>query len=207
MVDTRHTHIALDTKRLARRYAQNIRNSFPEPTLLRASDAIAANISLVPGFADCKVLLTYLPMGSEADTWRAIELALAHGKQIAAPRTHWESKSMDWYFIHGRESLERSALGIPEPLADEDSRFFPQDSNNPMMALVPGLMFDRCGYRLGYGGGFYDRFLQNFNGIAAGISLEGQLYPSLKEMGLVEAHDVELDYVVTEKGIYSACIC
>jgi 5-formyltetrahydrofolate cyclo-ligase len=65
------------------------------------------------------------------------------------------------------------------------------------LALVPGLAFDRHGWRLGYGGGFFDRFLSQFSGVNLGITFDALLLDSLPH----DTYDIPLNYVVTEKGL------
>ncbi|OUP06489.1 hypothetical protein B5F33_10055 [Collinsella sp. An2] len=68
------------------------------------------------------------------------------------------------------------------------------------VAIVPGLAFDRRGYRLGYGGGYYDAFLRSFPGVSVGLCRSAALFEDLGDLGALEPHDVPVDVVVTEQG-------
>ena len=68
-----------------------------------------------------------------------------------------------------------------------------------MMALVPGLTFDATGYRLGYGGGFYDTFLSVFDGVSVGLCREAQFSEDLRAEEVVDSHDLPAQLVVTEE--------
>lgn len=93
-----------------------------------------------------------------------------------------------WYRVTSFEGLEKSRYGIWEPPEDPVSEVAPNGSA-PSLAIVPGLSFDACGMRLGYGGGYYDAFLASFPGVAIGICFSCQLLPSLSACGLAEPHD------------------
>ena len=67
------------------------------------------------------------------------------------------------------------------------------------VAIVPGLAFDRRGYRLGYGGGYYDAFLRSFPGVSVGLCRSTSLFEDLGDLGVLEMHDVPVDVVVTEQ--------
>ena len=94
------------------------------------------------------------------------------------------------------DCLERSSFGVEEPPADPAREVTPRDFHTPV-ALVPGLAFDREGYRLGYGGGFYDTFLPTFPGTSMGLCRAAQLADHLPH----EDYDMPVDEVVTEHGL------
>ena len=72
----------------------------------------------------------------------------------------------------------------------------------PVIALVPGLAFDRAGFRIGYGGGYYDRFLAGFPGTSIGLAREQFLAESLEQLGALDTFDQPVDYIATESGLY-----
>lgn len=74
--------------------------------------------------------------------------------------------------------------------------------SKPVIALVPGLAFDRAGFRIGYGGGYYDRFLAGFPGTSIGLAREQFLAESLEQLGALDTFDQPVDYIATESGLY-----
>ena len=101
---------------------------------------------------------------------------------------------MEWYAIDGFENLEASAFGVEEPAADPARRIpVPGGEGALAVALVPGFAFDASGYRIGYGGGFYDVFLPTFGGVSLGLCRKAQLsdVPVPRD-----GHDVAVDEVI-----------
>ena len=143
------------------------------------------------------MVLAYLSVGDEVDTRELVRLAWDAGKMVAAPRVTGP-RSLAWYRVEAGDEFEVSAMGIEEPLARGERRVEPARLGERSIALVPGLAFDEMGYRLGYGGGFYDAFLERFGGVSIGLCRDAALVPSLADMGALEAHDRAVGIVVTE---------
>lgn len=164
-----------------------------DPTVrARADAALADRLAQLPAFASAQVVLTYVSIGDEVDTRELIAQALVAGKTVAAPRVSGPHV-MDWYRIDGVDGLVRSSFGVLEPPADEARRIAP-DQVEDALALVPGFAFTPQGYRLGYGGGFYDVFLAGFRGATVGLCRDEFLRA---DVGPLEAHDQAVDLVVT----------
>jgi 5-formyltetrahydrofolate cyclo-ligase len=99
---------------------------------------------------------------------------------------------MDYYYINSFDDLEKGAYGLMEPDINKCQKV---TDLNKGICLVPGLVYDREGYRLGFGKGYYDRFLINFHGITIGIC-----YSRCVEQSLPRGfYDKPIDLVVTEK--------
>lgn len=130
----------------------------------RCDAAITQNLLAWPVFQQAKTLLTYVSVGGEADTFALMEAALAQGKAVAVPRCLSEHR-MVFCRISGAEDLAAGAYGIPEPAPHCP----PAERDPSALCLVPGLAFDRAGNRIGYGGGYYDRFLADFEGVTVGL--------------------------------------
>jgi len=129
----------------------------------------------------------YLSFGSEAGTELLVSGLLSRGKTVCVPRTEGEKM----FAVPYSAELEKSKFGTFEPTHGED---MPCE-----VALVPLLFADRRGVRLGYGGGFYDRyFAEHKDTVKAGVCYEGQI----KEALWGEEHDIPLDYLLTEKGLF-----
>ncbi len=173
-----------------------LRAALPEAERWAIDGAIAASVQRLPQFAAADAVFTYLSFGAEVDTRGLIGAALEAGKTVALPRVVPGTRSMDWYAIDSLDGLEHSPLGMEEPPAAVRAVDFACP-----VALVPGLAFDGAGYRLGYGGGFYDGFLPAFPGTAVGLCRAAQLVDRLAGW---EPHDVPVSLVVTERGAAAA---
>ncbi len=99
-----------------------------------------------------KTLYGYLPYNQEVRTVPILQRALQDGKKVAVPKVYGDT--MRFIYLEDLTQVEKSAMSIPEPVADE-----PVANDPTALVLMPGLAFDRKGNRMGYGGGFYDQFL------------------------------------------------
>ena len=149
-------------------------------TILKSSSAIK----------EAKVILTYASSLIEVDTRRLIKFALSEGKTVAVPKC--EGKNMRFLSIKSLSELTVGSHGVEEPVDGEEITDF---SNS--VCITPALRFDEKGYRLGYGGGFYDRFLRNYSGTAIGICYE-EFCGSIP----VGEFDISLETVITENGFF-----
>ena len=113
-----------------------------------ADAASAGSMAALPEFAEADGVFTYLSFGAEVDTRELIERAWSLGKTVALPRVVPGTRQMRWYAVDSLDCLERSSFGVEEPPADPAREVTPRDFHTPV-ALVPGLAFDREGYRLG----------------------------------------------------------
>ncbi len=165
-----------------------------------ADAAIRERLCALQAFGEAEVLLSYVSFASEVDTRDIIRQAWAVGKVVALPRCVPGTRQMSWYRVSSFDGLVRNRMGVEEPVADEQSGQ-PLGTGQRMLALVPGLVFDVAGYRLGYGGGFYDHFLADFDGVSVGLCREAQMLESLRTEGIIAPHDRPVQLVVTEKRV------
>lgn len=168
------------------------------PSVRAEVDArIADAVTTTEEWREAPAILTYLSVTYEVDTRELVRLAREDGKVVAAPRVTGP-RSLAWYRVEAGDELEVSAMGIEEPAARGERRVDPACLGERSVALVPGLAFDEMGYRLGYGGGFYDTFLGRFRGVSIGLCRDAALMPSLADMGALEVHDRAVGIVATE---------
>lgn len=146
------------------------------------------------------LLLTYLSIGSEVETRSIIQGAWDANVAVALPRCVMDTRELRWHRISSFDKLVKKSFGIKEPEPNSASEVIP--SQFSAVALVPALAFDKNGYRLGYGGGFYDRFLAHFAGLSVGIVRDRQIVESFHSLGAIEAHDLPVHMIVTEKQIF-----
>lgn len=140
-------------------------------------------------YKNCERIFLYASVGTEIDTLRLLHEAWLQGKTVALPKC-FSSGIMEFYEYNG--SLKEGKYHIPEPAGE--NMVFPQDND---LMIVPGLAFDRNGYRIGQGGGYYDRYLAKYNCIRVGFCRERFL---LKEVPIMW-NDIPVDYVITENAV------
>ena len=157
-------------------------------------EAIARNVAALPEFAAADAVFTYLSFGAEVDTRGLIQRAWDAGKTVCLPRVVPGTREMRWYTAGYLDGLVRSPFGVEEPPDDPTREVLPADFARPV-ALVPGLAFDREGFRLGYGGGFYDAFLPDFPGASIGLA---RACPLVDRLAVRDAHDVPVGLVCIE---------
>ncbi len=164
------------------------------------SEAIRAGLIQSRLYGEADVLWTYVSAkDNEVDTHAIIDHALAADKRVFIPVTTAAGKDLRWSRLHDLRDLERGHFGLFEPRADRVDWVCPSDEG---VCLVPGIVFTRTGFRLGYGGGYYDRFLADFRGISVGLAFEMQIAHHLP----LDIHDRPVQYVLTEAGWYQAAI-
>jgi 5-formyltetrahydrofolate cyclo-ligase len=167
-----------------------------DPLDRRAQEAeLSARLAGLPGFAEAEVVLLYVSaFPEEIATAPLLQLALALGKRLACPRVDRPARRLRLAAIaHPDHDLTPGTLGIREPRAD-----LPELAPDRIdWALVPGLAFDDRGYRLGRGGGYYDRLLPTLSPDAPRWALI--LEPQWVERLPVEPHDQRLDGVASPR--------
>lgn len=180
-----------------RRQFRAVRKALGEEERAKVDAGIEERVVSLPEFADADVLLAYLDFGPEVRTRGIIQRAWEAGKVVALPWCIPGTHEMRWYRVTSFDDLVRSKLGMEEPVpVDENEQQL--GTGQRMLALVPGLTFDPQGYRLGYGGGFYDTFLAMFDGVSAGLCREAAWSDDLRAEGIIDAHDLPVQLVVTE---------
>lgn len=145
-------------------------------------------------YAGAELICTYVSKPIEVDTAAIIARVLADGKRVAVPRCLPETLGMQFYEISSMDDLEPGCYSVLEPVLE---RCRPVRFSGKAICIVPGLCFDSCGYRLGYGKGYYDRFLAGFSGLTVGLC-----YSRCMRWNLPHGYyDRPVDVLVTEKYI------
>ena len=183
--------IAQDKKALRKKFKE-IRNSVSDVREL--SRQICSFVIESDFYKNADAVFTYYSDGSEVDTLTIIEKALRDNKKVALPKCSDRNGNMRFYYISSPEDLSEGMYGIMEPSAD-----FPADDfSSKSLCVVPGLSFDKDGYRLGYGKGYYDRFLSQFKGVSIGMCFDECLTSYLPR----DEFDIKVDYIITNTKIY-----
>ena len=117
-----------------------------------ASHDLGLQFAASPLYKEAKTIYGYLPYNQEVRTIPMLEQALREGKRVAVPKVYGDE--MKFIYLDDLTKVEKGYSGIPEPILDE-----PVADDATALVLMPGLAFDPQGHRIGYGGGFYDKFL------------------------------------------------
>ena len=137
-------------------------------------------------YKNAKTVYGYLPYNQEVRTTKAMEQVLKDGKGLALPKIYGDR--MDFIVVTDLSQVAKGYCGIPEPIHDE-----PLADDPTALVLMPGMAFDREGHRMGYGGGFYDKFLEREpNHPTLALCYDFQLLPHLE----TEPHDIPVDTVL-----------
>jgi len=140
-------------------------------------------------------ILLYAPKGSEVNVMLIAERALRAGKRVAFPLCDPEQLSMSFHFVESTSQLVPGSYGLLEP--PPELPVYDKASGRSAVCVVPGIVFDKNGYRIGYGKGYYDRYFADFKGSRVGL-----VYSELLKDRLPRGKfDRAMDIVITEKGV------
>lgn len=170
----------------------NLRNNVNAEDKKLKDEIIFEKIIYDKTFLKAKNIFTFVSFKNEVDTHKLIKYALARGKTVCVPKVNNINKTMEAIKINSFDELRKSNYGILEPLL-EDNKINPEIID---LVIVPGLAFDKNGGRVGYGGGYYDKFLWNKNMTAmkVGVCYRFQVINLVP----IDEHDVLLDRLITD---------
>lgn len=180
-------------KNLRARYRQ-FRERMDAEQKIGLDSTIQSRLLALGEYARADTVFTYVSKPIEVDTIALIQAALANHKQVAVPRCVPDTYDMEFYYITSLDDLGKGTFGVLEPDSSK-CRLVPADTLG--LCVVPGLSFDAQGYRLGYGKGYYDRFLAEFKGDTVGICYAGCVQWNLPH----GYYDKPVDLLITEKYI------
>lgn len=148
-------------------------------------------------FLCSKVLLAYYPIGSEVDICGLLEAMLGRKMMLALPISEPKARTLEWHSIKSLQSMHHGWANIPEPPNDPATLLDPGVlDEKEAIAIIPGVVFDTKGRRIGYGGGYYDRFLADFRGAKIGMAFREQIIEDLRALDAVETHDIAMDSLI-----------
>lgn len=139
-------------KQELRRAIRERKRAMTEEEIVKRSNALAEKFYNSPAYQAASTIYGYLPYNQEVRTVPMLQRALDDGKRVAVPKVYGEE--MRFIYLEDLTQVSRGYAGIPEPIADA-----PVAEDKQALVLMPGLAFDPQGHRIGYGGGFYDKFL------------------------------------------------
>ena len=173
-------------KKELRQAIRTRKRAMTEEEIVTKSAALAEKFLASDAYKNAKTIYGYLPYNQEVRTVPMLEQALRDGKKVAVPKCY--GSEMKFILLEDLSLVEKGYAGIPEPIADG-----PEGDDERALVLMPGLAFDEQGHRIGYGGGFYDKFLSREpNHPTLALCYDFQMLPSLE----TEEHDIPVDYVI-----------
>ena len=184
-----------NTKNSLRKSVLSFRSSLDKNDVLSMSADIFKQFLSIEKIQTSSKFMLYVDFRNEVATRDIISKLLDLGKEVYLPVTLKEEKKLIPKRIFSLDDLVSGAYGILEPHLDAPTI-------NPSLldvVVVPGSVFDNNGYRTGYGGGYYDRFLENTDAIRVGVCFDFQLVEDV----FSENHDKRMDFIITEKSILS----
>ena len=161
----------------------------PQKQKIAMDQALTEQFLNHPFYQEAKVIATYLSFPHEFQTQGLIDQALKDGKKVLIPKTY--PKGRMGFVVYNPQQLKKTSFGLLEPQGDLEV----VDTSRIDLIHVPGLAFTTEGYRIGYGGGYYDRYLENFAG-----QTMSTIYPCQIQNFNSEDHDIPVQEVLIYEG-------
>ena len=182
-----------------REYYLAKRRGMTEEERAEKNEKICKNMLASATFRYADILLMFYPKSDEIDLRRVAEAALAAGKKIAFPRCNAEDHTMVFHYVSSLDELSPGSYNIMEPDASLPV-FSPKTAENTnVVCIVPAVVFDKKGFRIGYGGGYYDRYLAGFRGTKIGFAYRDFIVNFVPH----GRFDLTVDVMITERGLYA----
>lgn len=189
-----------EEKKKIRKDVLAIRDALPRQVREAMSITISKNFAALDEVVKSFAIMIFLSFGSEVSTDYIIEWLWRQNKRVLAPLCRPGTREMDVYAINSFDDVAPGYFGIREPKQDILKPAAKQEID---LIAVPAVAFDGKGYRVGYGGGYYDRFLADMDIPKIGLAFSCQLVPQVPSDGF----DQPVQGIVTEKGYIAAVTC
>lgn len=176
-------------------YSQK-RKAIPDNIKRELDSAVCRAAVNMASFRYADIVLLYAATHDEINIDEIANEALKRGKKIAYPRCNKETHTMTYHYVSSLSELSPDSYGINEPPKDAPV-YTPESDTATALCFVPGLVYDKAGYRIGYGKGFYDRYLSSFSGCSIGVVYSDSILPAVPR----GRYDVSVDILLTEKGV------
>lgn len=192
-------------KNQIRKQYKNLRNQLTKDKIRKYSDCIMQTIRQTKEYQEANCILSYIDFGSEVITRDFITRAVTDGKNVFVPRVI--GSEMRFFQFTTFDDLIKSAYGILEPTIEqldfEDYCQRQQIASSKICMILPGLVFDLRGNRIGYGGGYYDRFLAAHKDIhKIAVCFDFQIIKDRNKALIADPFDQPFDFVVSESKLY-----
>jgi 5-formyltetrahydrofolate cyclo-ligase len=186
----------MDIKKTYRKAMKNRLQQMTSFTYDRNSQLIASKLYNEDSWKQAKMIGITISVGREVSTRQIIERAWREGKQVAIPKTSWKPKQLNFHVFTTYKQIEEVKYGLFEPNEQETTLIQPIDID---LLIVPGLCFSYDGYRIGYGGGFYDRFLTNYQGLTLSLAFDFQCLNWVPS----DNYDLPVKKIITNRKVYT----
>ncbi len=163
------------------------------------SEKVCRNMLGSATYRYADVLLMYYPKDDEIDIRPIVEAALAAGKKVAFPRCNPADHTMVFHFVSSLADLLPGSYNIMEPSAELPAFDLADAEKCNVACVVPAVVFDKKGFRIGYGGGYYDRYLAGFRGTKLGLVYRDFIVNFVPH----GRFDLTVDVMITERGLYA----
>ncbi len=177
-------------KKMTRNAIKGMRLALKKEEVKERSEACVSKVLQFPELIEAKTVCVYMPAGNEIDTTEIIRYCKENGKRLAAPRVNGDT--MEFYYFTDETDMEQGAYDIWEPTGTEAVE------DEESLVIMPGVAFDLSCNRIGYGKGYYDRYLSAHPRMKkVALAYDFQIVGRIKR----EVHDVRPDMVVTESRV------
>lgn len=183
----------MDNKKTIRKRIMALRSSLTQLDVMRCSRAVIDRVFESAEYQNATAIYIYFETEKEISTHAIMKRAWKDGKKVAVPLCIGEH--MEFIYIDSLDSVMPGFKGILEPFEGEVAR------DDEVLMIMPGLAYDRSFNRIGYGGGFYDRYLNEHEGVSFTLMALGYDFQIVEEDIGVLSHDVPVDIIVTPKTI------
>lgn len=190
------------TKAEVRLKMKEIRATFSEEELIKKNKLIHQHLLDLEVFQSSSDIFSYLSFGKEVDTWEILTKYMEEdreGHRVYLPRV--EEGQINFYQVKDFNNLSKSRFGVSEPDESHKIPWIQGDGSQSLIMLMPGLAFDRRGNRIGYGAGYYDRYLTTHRAtgfIKVALAYDFQLLDQIEG----DSYDIPVDYIITQDGIH-----
>ena len=183
----------ISTKKQARKLFLCERNSFSEEDIDLMSRSLCNILFEQIKTFDVQTVLLFFPFRQEPTLIPLMTQLLNVGIRTAFPVSHKDEIHLEFRYVESIDDFVDGEYGIKEPNVFCNTVIYFSDC----ICIVPALAFDKTGMRIGYGKGYYDRFLENFPGVSIGVTFSKFIVSKLP----IEEKDIPVDFIVTEKGV------
>ena len=189
----------MESKAEIRKRILEVRRSLTVDEVEVKSEAILQNVLKTPEYIEADNILLYADHHNEVITRGIFEDALMRKKRVYFPKSDSFTNTMVFYRTTSAAQLEKGFMGILEPKENIQLRYR-FCANEDTLVILPGVAFDTAGFRIGYGKGYYDKFLSSKRQLSTmALAFACQIVEELPR----EPHDIKMDKIVTEEIIYS----
>lgn len=178
-----------------RKYIKELKKNLTDEEIRLRSNQIAKKLFEKPFYKQAECIYLYVSYNQEIDTIGIIKHILEDKKRVAVPKII--DKNMEFHEITSLDQLSEGAFGIQEPTVNKPVSEDPEWAYSNLM-IIPGLAFDRNGSRIGYGGGYYDRYLHKYPdriGLKVALAYDFQVLEHIE----IESYDEKIDDIITDR--------